>query len=115
MSVINTAFSATEIFPIKGTSSNDTIEVRDTNGKIVEVYINGKIVNYEWEKYLKDRLIKAGAGDDKITISNKYGFIIYGEDGEDVIQGSNDYDIILGGPGGDEIKGGDGNDWIKEW
>ena len=111
----STAFAA-ETFPIQGTSGDDVIEVRQPlgpNGGMVQVYINGDLVNYMWEEDRSDRVIKGGAGDDTITIKNDASYVIYGEAGEDVIQGGEHSDVIIGGTGGDEIKGGNGHDWIK--
>jgi Ca2+-binding RTX toxin-like protein len=119
--VLGTYAFAGESFPIRGTGSGDTIELLSIepagNGaRVAKVKINGDTQEYdvpvsrwEWE-------IKAGAGDDRITISDEWGgdgFIVYGEAGEDVIQGGEGDDIIIGGTGGDEIRGGNGNDWLK--
>jgi len=114
--------SAAKHFPIVGTPNADTIELlsveKSASGntiKSVKVRINGHTVSYVWETAYKKRQIKAGGGNDKITVSPslKYKFVIFGEGGNDVIQGSDERDIIVGGPGRDEIKAGAGNDWVS--
>ncbi len=120
LALTHSAFAG-EPFPIKGTSSGDTIEVISIKSgggslRVASVRINGDTEEYDMPVSPWEWEIKAGAGDDEITISDDWGgdgFIVYGEAGEDVIQGGPGQDIIIGGTGGDEIRGGNGNDWLK--
>jgi len=108
---VTSAFGA-EDFPIKGTWKADTIEVVSKSGSILTVKINGDTVKYNWKSDKYDRKIEGNSGDDKITISINFGFIIEGELGDDEIQGGEADDVIRGGAGKDTIRGGNGDDWI---
>ena len=59
-------------------------------------------------------LIKAGAGDDKVTLSGVTDdSTIFGGDGNDSIVGAAGKDSILGEAGNDTIKGGGGDDVLS--
>lgn len=70
-----------------------------------DIEINGTIVQ-------ANTIIKAGNGNDRVTVSVAGVDKIYGEAGDDVMDSGVSDDVIYGGVGHDTLSGGDGDDSI---
>jgi hypothetical protein len=96
---------------ITGTAGADFISVRKT----ADGYT---IANSDWSQNVSGSfnsiLVKAGAGNDKITISSaiKVAAQLHGEAGHDTINGGAGADSIYGGEGNDKLYGNAGEDTI---
>jgi hypothetical protein len=99
---------------IRGTPGNDTIVVRDTNGRLsidgLKFSVSAARVGRLW--------IDAGAGNDLVDLrpTEGQGFTapatILGGAGNDTLYGGVGDDVLYGGPGSDTLDGGPGNNWL---
>lgn len=112
------AVAATTVY---GGSGNDTIRMRNNHDSLVFGGDGNDYIKYElYYGYGSDSAsISGGTGDDVIDVSaDMHGFLISGDEGNDLILGSNYFhqagpDTIYGGAGNDSIVGYGGDDHLN--
>lgn len=105
-------------YTIDAGSGNDNVELNKkyVNGRaMVEVKINGHVVDTIPYNNIKSLTVKGGSGNDNITVDQSItiGVKIEGGRGDDTIRGGGGNDTILGQQGQDTIFGRGGYDKIR--
>jgi Ca2+-binding RTX toxin-like protein len=102
---------------IDGTNSDDSIIVRQANGKIS---VDGTPIRDRWQQSpsidatrIRQVVIRAQAGNDTINFATlKVPAMVWGGAGNDRIYAGNGDDVAYGDQGNDTILGGSGDDWL---
>jgi uncharacterized secreted protein with C-terminal beta-propeller domain len=97
------------------TQLNDTIVIRYSpqDAGVVEAVVNGSVVSSRRAADLRLLRVRAGAGDDTVTINipdPTFAIRVWGGTGNDHLIGHNGREILLGGAGDDILDGGGGRD-----
>jgi Ca2+-binding RTX toxin-like protein len=112
-----TLFAATAVLDssshelrIKGTSSNDVIELWKSSSSL-KVKLNGSTKTFTYSQ-VNTVHATLGSGDDKMTMNNNVVKAAYiaGEDGKDTLVGGGQNDYLTGGNNNDTLDGGTGDD-----
>jgi Ca2+-binding RTX toxin-like protein len=114
--LLSAVIDATNTLLIKGTARADNIVI-GANSTSVGVTINGVTQHFDKGSF-SAITVKAGGGNDTVSIDETYGSLgmgvrVEGGGGGDQIHGSTLDDTLLGGDGLDYIFGGAGNDSIS--
>ena len=101
---------------VGGSNGDDVIVIqRGSTASKIRVVING-VIKGEYDATNLGRIIVYGnAGNDNITISTDVGpvtALLYGGDGNDVLNGGSGYNLLDGGAGNDTLTGGANNDML---
>ncbi len=94
-----------------------TLQNSPDDPDIYQAIVDGQIVDTQLSSDVKMIKVKAGRGNDEVTVTieNDEGIcpiIIYGGSGSDYIRGGDGDEKIRGGRGKDTIYGGGGNDYL---
>jgi uncharacterized secreted protein with C-terminal beta-propeller domain len=97
---------------------DDTIVIRHSpqDAKLVEAVVNGTVVSSRRVAGLTLLRIRAGAGDDAVTINvadPTFAIRVWGGAGNDHLTGHNGSEHLFGGPGDDVLDGGGGRDVLR--
>lgn len=102
---------------IDGTSADDSIVVRQANGKIS---VDGAPIRERWQQStsvdatrIRQVVIRAQGGNDTINFATlKVPAMVWGGTGDDRVYSGNGDDVAYGDQGNDTILGGSGDDWL---
>jgi hypothetical protein len=97
------------ILTVGGTSSKDSIKIKDLGNGSVQVSLNGTSLGKFTPQVIR---IHGGDGDDKILADStlRVPVVLYGDGGNDQLRGGKGDDLLDGGAGNDKLQGGRGND-----
>ncbi|MFT3784872.1 MAG: M10 family metallopeptidase C-terminal domain-containing protein [Tepidisphaeraceae bacterium] len=93
---------------VTGTAANDVITLKQIPG-LLYATMAGKTSVFA-DGQLTGVTVKAGAGNDTVTINGGRGVAVFGEAGNDSLSGGYGSDTLNGGDGNDTLVGNAGND-----
>jgi Ca2+-binding RTX toxin-like protein len=93
---------------VAGTAANDTIAVKQIPGIVYATL--GATTSVFADTQLTAVSVKAGAGNDVVTVTGTRGATMDGEAGNDTLTGGVGNDTLIGGAGNDSMNGGASND-----
>jgi hypothetical protein len=113
---ISSSLSSSGLLSVVGTTSADTIVVRQTAAHSVSVTANGTTKSFNNVCLIS---VDGRAGNDKITVDSgatdarhivPLNARLYGSEGNDTLTAGSGNDLLYGGSGDDTLTGGKGND-----